>query len=272
MPTHHIESEIYDFITGDFHSCWDALAAKTKAEASNRGNFLFALQAAILLEWIGRLCANDPTARQDFASELHKIDPRYFADLPDRCPAPSQDFTFPGLPGKDERKSLLAALWELIRNGQAHEYHDIIVGLTCGKRWVLAIKGVIPMLTLAEVDRQRPNLRHLDYQIAPDGDLLLGVHPGVFFLDVCVAVDNANLLRRGLTITHLLRPRNPNTYQYSLSQLDAALAANGLKKVASVESAPILRRQVPVGVWCGAIGAVVGAAAVLVVQQLLRGW
>jgi hypothetical protein len=32
MPTHHPESEIYDFITGDFRSCWDALAAKTAAE------------------------------------------------------------------------------------------------------------------------------------------------------------------------------------------------------------------------------------------------
>jgi hypothetical protein len=169
---------------------------------------------------------------------------------------------------------MLAALWDLIRNGQAHEYHDIIVGLTCGKRWVLMIKGVIPMLTLAEVDRQRPNLRHLDYQIAPDGDLLLGVHPGVLFLDVCAAVDKANLLRRGLTITHLARPRNPKSYQYSLSQLDAALAAHGLKKVASVESAPapVVRRRVPVWALCGAIGFVLGAAAALLAQQLFRAW
>jgi hypothetical protein len=225
------------------------------------------------LEWIGRLCANDSIARQGFASELQTIDPRYFAELPDRCPAPSQDFTFPGLPGKDELKSMLAALWDLIRNGQAHEYHDIIVGLTCGKRWVLMIKGVLPTLTLAEVDRQRPNLRHLDYQIAPDGDLLLGVHPGVMFLDICAAVDRASLLRRGLTITHLERPRKPTTYQYDLSRLDAALAANGLKKVASVERAPKpgLSRRV-LALYAALWAALGGAGVVLVVRQLLHGW
>jgi hypothetical protein len=98
MPTHHPESEIYEFITGDFRCCWDALAAMTKADAPNRGNFLFALQGVILLEWIGRLCANDLTARQEFALKLQNIDPRYFAELPDRCPAPSRDFTIPAPP------------------------------------------------------------------------------------------------------------------------------------------------------------------------------
>lgn len=271
MPTHHIESEIYDFITGDFRSCWDALAARSKVQAPNRGNFLFALQTMILLEWISRLCANDLAARQDFALELNKIDPRYFAELPGPCPAPGRDFSFPGLPGKDEQKSLLAALWDLIRNGQAHEYQDIIVNLTCGKRWVLMIKGVHPRMTLEEVDRQRPNLRHLDYQIDPNGDLLLGVHPGVLFLDLIAAVKNANLLGRGLTISHLARPRNNTTYQYSLSALDSAVAAMGLSKVASVESKPEeVRLPVPAGVMWGVIGALLSAAVILVTQVLVR--
>lgn len=45
-------------------------------------------------------------------------------------------------------------------------------------------------------------------------------------------------------------------------------------KVASVDSAPapVLRRRVPLGALCGVIGAVFGAAAVLVTQQLLCGW
>ena len=56
MAHHHTEREIFDFITGDFQCTWDALAEKPTSVAGNRGNFMFALQVVILLEWVGQLC------------------------------------------------------------------------------------------------------------------------------------------------------------------------------------------------------------------------
>ncbi len=233
MPKHHSETEIYGFITGDFQCAWDALAAKTLAEAANRGNFMFALQTTILLEWVSRLCGSDKTgkAMSDFAAELQKIEPRYFTELDGSCPHPG--FEFPGQPGKDPLKSLLAAVWDLIRNGQAHHYQDSIVGLTCGRQWVFLIKGALHEMTLTEVDAKRSTLQHLDFSIHADGDLILNIHPGVFFLDIRAAAENATLLSRGVTSTPFPRgkgDRAKRTYKYDLAQLEAALQKGGLKK------------------------------------------
>lgn len=221
---HHTEREIFDFITSDFQCTWDAIAEKPTSVAGNRGNFMFALQAAILLEWVGQLCASDPTrkALRDFATELQKIEPKYFTELDDKCRAPST-FTLPGV-GPDPLKSLLGAVWDLIRNGQAHQYHDIIVKLTDGKQWVLGLQGVWREWPLSKVAASRSSLQHLAYRIDSDGDLMLIVHPGAFFLDICGAVQSAHLLSRGLTINHFTRGGpGKQSYQYDLPQLERAL-------------------------------------------------
>jgi hypothetical protein len=164
---------------------------------------MFALQAAILLEWASRLCGTDSTGKalSDFATELQKIDPKYFTELADRYRSPS-DFTLPGV-GPDPLKNLLGVVWDLIRNGQAHQYQDMIVNLTDGKQWVLWLQGVQHGWPLSKVAARRFSLEHLAYSIDSDGDLVLIVHPGAFFLDIRDAVNKANLLSRGLTIDDL---------------------------------------------------------------------
>jgi hypothetical protein len=67
MVRRHSEAEIFDFITGDFRSAWNGLAEVPEAVAGHRGNFMFALQAMISLEWVCRLCSNDANALQDFS-------------------------------------------------------------------------------------------------------------------------------------------------------------------------------------------------------------
>jgi hypothetical protein len=228
VAQHHTEREIFDFITGDFQWTWDALAEKPESVAGNRGNFLFALQAAVLLEWVCRLCASDlrGSAPDDFATELQKIEPKYFTELDGRYQAP-REFTLPGV-GSDPLKSLLGAVWDLIRNGQAHQYQDIIVKLTDGKQWVLGIQGVQHGWPLSEVATRRALLLHLAYQVDLDGDLVVFVHPGAFFLDIRDATYNAYLLSRGLTINHFTRgaPGKPS-YQFNLNQLELALQRGG---------------------------------------------
>jgi hypothetical protein len=231
---HPTEREIFAFITGDFQCTWDALAEKSEGEAGNRGNFMFALQAGILLEWVGQLCKSDckKKALGDFATELQKIEPKYFTPLDDKCLDHPQTFKLPGVGSADPRKSLLSAMWDLIRNGQAHQYQDLIVKLTDGKQWGLGLKGVKHGWPLSEVAAKRSSLQHLSYCIDADGDLMLIVHPGVFFLDIRDAAKSARLLSRGLTVTHF--PRGgpaAKFYQFDVKQLEVALQRGGHVKL-----------------------------------------
>src|SRR5579862_2194588 len=229
MARHHSEQEIFDFIVGDFTCAWNALAELPDCSAGHRGNFVFALQAAILLEWSCRLRSSDPNALRDFSIELNKIESKYFTQLDDAVkPA---NFGFPGI-GPDPLKNLLSALWDLIRNGNAHEYQDSIVTLTDGKKLALGLQGVKHRWPLAMVASNRSSLDHLSYRFDRDGDLIVIVHPGALFLDICEAIRQANLLARGLRIKHMTRPdRSGSSYQFDLSQLERALQNGGLLKL-----------------------------------------
>ena len=194
--------------------------------APNRGNFMFALQSTVLLEWLSRLCLSDSKALCDFAMELEKLEPRYFTELSAPCQGPKR-FLFPGV-RPDPLRSLLAAVWDLIRNGQAHQYQDIIVELTDGKHWALGIDGVKHKWPLSRVAANRSSLRHLSYIKDSDGDLMLFIHPGALFLDIRDAAQISKLLERGLTIEPFDRGGPGGTsYQFDMRQLEAALASGG---------------------------------------------
>jgi hypothetical protein len=234
MIRRHPESEIFDFITGDFECAWDALAELPDVIASHRGNFMFALQATILLEWVCRLCANDRNSLLDFSKELQRIEPKYFTQLNDRVKDPG--FILPSV-GGDPLKYLLSALWDLIRNGNAHEYQDIFVTLIDGKHWSLGLQGVQHKCSLSVTSKQRSSLRHLSYSVEADGDLTLDVHPAALFLDISAAARSSNLLGRGLTILPFERPgttqsgKNPKSiYQFDSNQLQTALQTGNLLK------------------------------------------
>jgi hypothetical protein len=224
----HTEVETFGFLTGDFECAWDALAARPEAVAPNRGNFMFALQSTVLLEWLSRLCASDSRALSDFALELQKLEPKYFTELHAPCLSRRDcGFAFPGV-RPDPLKSLLAAVWDLIRNGQAHHYHDIIVKLADGKQWALGIEGVTYGWPLSKVAGDRPSLQHLSYRIDSDEDLVLLIHPGALFLDIRDAARNSRLLNRGLTIQPFGRGGHRNkSYQFDRGQLELALASGG---------------------------------------------
>lgn len=221
----HSEQEIFSFIVGDFRCAWDALAETPECTCGSRGNFMFALQATVLLEWLCRLCVSDPAALQDFFNELQKIEPKYFTLLDDEVEVP-RDFK---LPGPQPPKHLLSALYDLIRNGNAHEYQNIVVTLTDGRKWAVGLLGVKHLSSLSVVAANRSNSRHLSYFFDSVGDLMLIVHPGVLFLDLCEAAQKANLLSRGLAITPLFRPRKSG-YRFNLNQLEQSLQKGGHPK------------------------------------------
>src|SRR5262245_54983704 len=133
-------AEIYQFISGDFEDAWNSLAANIAA--NNRGNFMFARQAMGLLEWAARLCAGDTTgvAVSDLSNALMQREPKYFTQLPGVC-ADFDEFDLPCAPGIQPQRQLLWTLFDLARNGQAHQYQQIVLDLTDGRDLMISHSG-----------------------------------------------------------------------------------------------------------------------------------
>jgi hypothetical protein len=229
MIQRHPEGDIYRFIVGDFRTAWNAVAADDNS--GFRCNFLFARQAMNLLEWAARLCASDPkgNALRDLSREIRRIEFRYFTRLPGDCAGDGSGYVLP-YSGADRRKQLLWALFDLIRHGQSHEYQDTIVDLNDTRRFCCMILGVRNGLTLDKVRTKRKR-RHLSFCTDPDGDVTLTVCPGLLFLDIQLAIKRAGLLKKGLTVTHLTRPKHsgsPN-WQFSSQDLETVLARHHLR-------------------------------------------
>jgi hypothetical protein len=216
-------STIVDFIIGDFEATWTALAADPRP--GNRGNFLFALQAVVLVEVASRLCASDASgaALGEFSAQLVAREPRYFTPLPGACFGGSSEFTLPYF-GPNPSCQLLAALFDLIRNGQAHQYQQIRVRLNDGVDFQVSLTGAEPGLFL---NPPPSRAGHLAQSRDQNHDLWLKVRTDALFVDIRDSVRAANLLGRGLTISNLIRPRVTGTYQFSGAQLEQALAAGG---------------------------------------------
>src|SRR6266487_995060 len=128
--------KIYEFITRDFRGAWDSVAANPDQDIG-RGNFMFAFQAMNLLEFGSRLCVDDNKLLQDFSYELYQINQKYFTVLPGPC-ALTTEFDLPHI-GNHMDDSLLCAIFDLIRNGVAHQYQQIIVDLADKKRFYVSL-------------------------------------------------------------------------------------------------------------------------------------
>lgn len=129
---------IYQFIVNDFEDAWNSLA--WNPSATGRGNFMFARQAMYLLEFGARLSATDYSggALTGLSQSLFEIEPRYSTRLPSIC----ADFDEFDLPHKNSKgDELLWAIFDLIRNGQAHRYQQVSVNLTDEVDWQIYLTG-----------------------------------------------------------------------------------------------------------------------------------
>jgi hypothetical protein len=189
---------IYEFIVNDFESAWNSLALNPTP--TGRGNFMFARQAMTLLEFISRLCANDTseTTIKEFSKALLSIDSKYFTSLPGTC-ANVNDFVLPYNRSKGDE--LLWALFDLVRNGQAHQYQQIIVHLKDDSDFVIQLSGV-ETSTLYNYSRSNT---HLSYFRNTDKDIVLRLYPDWLFMDLKSSVSKIGLLNKGLSFKHLER-------------------------------------------------------------------
>lgn len=133
--------------------------------------------------------------------ELKKIQYKYFNKVSQKS-VTYKDFTLPYIE-ESNNDSLLSILFDLIRNGLAHQYQQIIANLNDGKHFYIKLTG--PKFGYSFINsRSQPNT-HLDYVMDSDSDLELTVFPNILFIDLKDAVDNSGLLERNLQFNYLSR-------------------------------------------------------------------
>jgi hypothetical protein len=232
--------KIFEFICNDFETAWDAVASLPDASCVGRGNFMFALHAMILLEWACRVCAADqpvgstdttPVALAEFGKALYALRPDYFLPVVAKPTVEESKWLhgyierpgvrLPRAPGAMpiDRCPLLWLLWDAIRNGQAHRYQQIVAKQSDAKLCV-ALSGADYSQTIkATLVHRLAEANHL----APKrsrGALGIQVYPQWLFLDLRDAVNDSNLLERGLPPPTL---RDRNYPGFTTRTLDRAL-------------------------------------------------
>jgi hypothetical protein len=235
--------DIYHAIVNDFIGAWNSIAANSD-KTIGRGNFMFAHQAMVLLEFAARLCHKDTEIHKRFSRDLCNIEPKYFTSLPSPF-AGNDEFVLPYTDDSDKDRTLLWALFDLVRNGLAHQYQQIVVRLMDQKRFFISITGPDTNGYLNVSVDSRP-LRHLAYIFDSDGDLGLRLLPDILFLDIKKAVETSALLSNTNpeSFDYLSRPRHykqrtkrPNQetksrhYEFDISSLEEHLRKGGHKRL-----------------------------------------
>lgn len=233
--------EIYDFITKDFVGAWDSVANNPDRNIG-RGNFMFARQAMNLLEFVCRLYSHDTKMRISFSKELKNIEPKYFTRLPSPCADP-REITLPHI-RNNSGDLLLWALYDLIRNGIAHQYQQIVVKLKNRKKFFIELTGAKEGRSLDIVRKLKP-ANHLAYYIDQDRDIGLKVYPDQLFIDIEQAIQRSQLLARKRKFKYLRRPIEKhrktkhkikikkNFYDFNMRSMEQRFIKSGHSRISS---------------------------------------
>ena len=229
-------AEIYAGIISDFEGAWLALSRTDLRDAPGRGNFMFMRQAMVLLEFVSRLTSPGGVVTPEhdaFASALRALEPRYFSLLPGRCGDDPKDFLLP-LYGPEPERQLLTAIFDLTRNGGAHQYQQITVTLADDRVFGISIPNG-PMPDVRPLGDPRRQSVHLVYQKQPDA-VWLAVSPDTIFLDIKESAESVGIARLAALPFHFLergkmRPKS-NSWRFSEGNLLSAFDAAGLESIA----------------------------------------
>jgi len=216
---------IYQYIVNDFEDAWNSLAWNPSARG--RGNFMFARQATILLEFAARLCTKDTSevALKDLSAELFRIEPKYSTCLPGIC-AKTTDFILPYKNSKNGDE-LLWVIFDLVRHGQAHQYQQIKVTLKDRVDFQISLTGAGISRHLELVSKSPRPDDYLGYQRDSQNDLWLKVYPDLLFLDINNAITTSKLLEKGLAFEYLVRGNKRGKYDFESSDLENCLSSGG---------------------------------------------
>jgi hypothetical protein len=202
-PPNMTPKEIYGLITGDFESLWDSLSSTENS--TYRGNFTFALLDMVLLEYISRACKQDQTGDllRKFTVSLDSSDKRYF-EVINGWPGlnPYGEYTIPYK--TQEGKEVLSFLFDLIRNGQAHQYQQIIANL---KDCSIAIR-ISGAEFGVKLNTVKSRSKHLDVWNSTNNRkplVLIYFRPEVFYLDLKTAVKCSLIFDKVTSFNYLSR-------------------------------------------------------------------
>jgi hypothetical protein len=202
--------------------------AAQKGDHIPRCNFMFALLTMILLEFACRVCAKDQSGVElgKLTTALNSIEPRYFTPVPGAWGKP-RGFVLPG-PNPDPH--VLWMIWDLVRNGKAHQYQSIIVKLTGGNfdgNFDIDLTGAVYGRKLTGPARTRP-AGHLGYRIPSSGDLSLRVYPDQLFLDIKEAIGTSQILSLNPNDAVEAFSRDKN---FTAANLETKLSQNGHQRL-----------------------------------------
>lgn len=189
---------------------------------------MFARQAMSLLELACRVCKADTSGKmlQDLSVALHSRDPRYFTVLPGPCWHPKKrSFDLPSK-GSLPDNELIAALFNLVRNGLSHQYQQMRAVLADAKEFGISLTGAEYGCPLAMTFSQGRPTHHLSAKRDADGNLWITVMPDVFFLDLRDSIQEIDLVRNGSTFEHMVEDRW-ETFTFSSSDAETALRDKG---------------------------------------------
>jgi hypothetical protein len=227
VPPGHLEANtVFGFLVGDFASVWDALVRGTKPPGSG-ANFALGLMAGILLELCCRIASSSSDAYAHFSERLGQHDPRYYCELPFSVSVP-RGFKLPAGPNASPDRQLLAAIFGLLRHGQAHQYHQMVATLSDGKLFGIQLTGAEwkskpPVYeSLMQGSHTRP-ADHLALDVkAETGNIWLRVRPEVLFKDIERAARMSSLFSGILQLKYLRPPALDATAESVLTALAPA--------------------------------------------------
>jgi hypothetical protein len=226
VPPGNLEPRtLFNFAVADFEATWDALVGRPESSEPGvaGGNFMLAKQAVLLLELSSRVAAaegpNGGAIRQ-FSQWIETQNRRYFLELPGDVQLPG-DFVLPHSQRVPCKRQLLALIFDLVRNGQAHYYQQIPATLSDGSIFGISITGAEPGRPTLDALRHDPNYAtvHLELREQP-GLLRLIIQPEVLFLDVMVTAQRAQLFTGTLPLARFTRELD-----CTLEDLRSALSA-----------------------------------------------
>ncbi|MGC8981878.1 MAG: hypothetical protein ACP5JU_02945 [Minisyncoccia bacterium] len=194
--------EIYKLLIADFEDSWNCLA--NQDEFKHKGNFNFALLDMILLEFVSRYCEKDKSNKllKYFSNALYNIDKNYFIKL-ELSKKIKLDFCLPyHIPIEKESNSykndeLLWVLFDLIRNGHAHYYQEIIGEFKDNKKLIIAITGPTEELTIKKITSRNGHLS-VGQLNNERRDIILFFRPEIMFLDIKKSVENSKIFESEL--------------------------------------------------------------------------
>jgi hypothetical protein len=200
-------------------------------------NFLFALMAMLLLEWACRLCKTDSRGRAlpAFSQALNSINANYFVTLPGSVQTP-RDFALPSIPGMAS-PPLIWMLYDLLRQGQAHHYQQLVLHLADAHVYVKLVGQ--PYRPMPRRLHGRWHLSqfsaghasHLEFERDDNNELFPRVMPEVMFLEINEAASRPRLLERPVRSDPFLRPgTNSKHYGFTAKALEAAPRTGGLRE------------------------------------------